>query len=239
MPAITNKQRQLNQFFSALKKGHDSAEPAPLPVLEEFVYGICREGTTRKLADRAFRNLRGTFFDWNEVRVSGVREVEEALADLPEAEARAERLVSFLQEVFEQKFCFDLESLHKKGLKDAAKQLAKYQAANDYVVAWVVQHSLGGHAIPLDLPTLRAVRRLGLIDGDRDDLEAARASLEHLVPKARGHLFSDLISSLAEDLCLEEEPRCAHCPLCSECPVGQDAVREGAVAGRGSRPKPR
>src|SRR5439155_10868311 len=100
---------------------------------------------TRDQADRAFRGLREQFFDWNEVRVSSGREVEEAIADLPEAEPRAERLISFLQEVFEADFSFDLEGLRKKGLKEAAKQLATYQAANDYVVAWVVQQSLGGH----------------------------------------------------------------------------------------------
>src|SRR6516225_8239051 len=114
MPAITNKQRQLNQLFSAFKKGHDAADSAEL-------------------------------------------------------------LISFLQEVFEKDFTFDLEGLRKKGLKEAAKELAKYQAADDYVVAWVIQQSLGGHAIPLDAPTLRTARRLGLIDHDGDDAEALRA----------------------------------------------------------------
>src|SRR5581483_8077086 len=241
MPAITNKQRQLNQLFSAFKKGHDAPEPEELPVLEQFVYGVCREGATREQADRAFGALRELFFDWNEVRVSSAREVEEALTDLPDAEPRAERLISFLQEVFEADFSFDLEGLRKKGLKEAAKQLAKYQAANDYVVAWVVQHSLGGHAIPLDVPTLRAARRLGLIDCEPDDMDAARASLEHLVPKAKGALFCDLMSHLAGELCWEEEPQCPACPLSRDCPSAQEeTVRVSVAAGaRAGRPKPR
>ena len=54
-------------------------------------------------------------------------------------------------------------------MRQAAKQLARYQAANDYAVAWVTQQSLGGHAIPLDDVTLRVLRRLhqelqGLLD---------------------------------------------------------------------------
>ena len=38
MPAITNKQRQLNQLFSALKKGHDASEPehAHLTLVDTF-----------------------------------------------------------------------------------------------------------------------------------------------------------------------------------------------------------
>jgi len=239
MPTITNKQRQLTQLFSAFKKGHDVPESEAVPVLEQFLYGICRESATRALADRAFNNLREQFYDWNEVRVSSTREVEEALGDLPEPEVRAERLVSFLQEVFEKDFSFDLEGLRKKGLKEAAKELAKFQAANDYVVAWVVQQSLGGHAIPLDVPTLRTTRRLGLIDCDPDDMEAARASLEHLVPKAKGTLFCDLVSTLAGQSCWEEEPRCPACPMAGDCPTAAEIGTREVVGARAGRAKPR
>jgi endonuclease-3 len=241
MPAITNKQRQLNQLFTAMKKGHDAPDYGELPVLEQFLYGICREGATREHADRAFGNLREQFFDWNEVRVSSAREVEEALLDLPESEPRAERLISFLQEVFEADFSFDLEGIRKKGMKEAAKHLAKYQAANEYVVAWVVQQSLGGHAIPIDLPTLRVTRRLGLIDCEADDVDAARASLEHLVPKAKGAQFCDLVSTLAGEVCWEDEPQCGSCPMAADCPSAQEQERTAGVGlgGGRSRPKPR
>src|SRR5581483_8120209 len=144
----------------------------------------------------------------------------EAMENLPNAEARAQRLISLLQEVFETTYSFDLEALHKKGLKQAAKQLSRYQAANDYVVAWVVQHSLGGHAIPIDAPALRALRRLGLIDGDDTDPEARRASLEHLIPRVRGALFGELVSALAEEICIEDDPDCPSCPLVADCPTG-------------------
>src|SRR5262245_32852498 len=187
MATTTNKQRVLDRIFH-LKKRYEPGAPAERPVLEEFVYGLCREGATPEQADRAYRNLCERFFDWNEVRVSSQRELEEALSDLPEPEARAQRLVSFLQEVFETTFSFDLQDLlvKKGGLKAAAKHLSRYQAADEYVVSWVVQRSLGGHAIPLDPPAQRALTRLGLIDEEQNDLEAARASLEHLVPKAKG-----------------------------------------------------
>src|SRR6202011_1475190 len=114
---------------------------------------------------------------------------------------------------FETTFSFDLESLQKKGVKQAAKQLARYQAASDFAVAWIIQQALGGHAVPLDAPSLRTLRRLGLIESDQNDLEAIRASLEHIIPKVRGSLFGELVIALAEELCLEDEPLCGSCPL--------------------------
>ena len=177
MATTINKQRLLTHLFNAARKAAEAEpEPEPRPVLHEFIYALCREGATPRTGRPAFSNLCERFFDWNEVRVSSLRELEEAFDGLPNAAARAERLSAFLHEVFETEFSFDLDKqLLKKGLKLAAKQLAGYQAANDYVGAWVMQRSLGGHAIPLDAPTLRCARRLGLVDGDhQDDAERPR-----------------------------------------------------------------
>src|SRR5437667_2203901 len=81
MPTTINKQRVLNQLLAA-QKGAEPPAPEPLPVLEQFVYAVCREGATREQADRAFRRLKDDFYDWNEVRVSSTREIEEALEEL-------------------------------------------------------------------------------------------------------------------------------------------------------------
>lgn len=229
MPATSNsKQRLVNQIFSTLPKHLDVKEgpggkPETQPVLEQFIYAVCRQGATRAVADHAFRKLRENFFDWNEVRVSSVREIADALDELPHPEARAQKIIDFLQEVFELNFSFDLESLHKKGLKVAAKQLARYQAADDYNVPWVIQRSLGGHAMPVDEGTERTLRRLGLLDSETSDGEAVRSSLEHQIPKAKGPLFTDLISVLAAEFC-HEEPQCRNCPLSSQCPKNMETA---------------
>jgi endonuclease-3 len=237
MATTINKQRLLSQVLAtAPKSAGDGGEARP--VLEQFIYALCREGATRAQADAAFRHLQERFFDWNEVRVSSVRELEEAFEGLSGAELRAQRLVAFLQEVFETTFSFDLEGLQKKGLKQAAKQLGRYQAANEYAVSWVVQRTLGGHAIPLDAPTLRCARRVGLAEAGGDEAEA-RASLEHLVPKAKGPAFTDQISHLAGTWCGEEEPNCPACPLAGECPTAQENGALSVGAGRSHRPKPR
>ncbi len=205
MANVVNKQRVLSQIFTTLKKRYEPKEPESRPVLEQFVYAICREGASRKQADRAFRGLQERFFDWNEVRVSSPREIEEALGDIPSADARAQRIIALLQEVFETTYSFDLDPLAKKGLKQAAKQLSRFQAANDYSVAWVVQQALGGHAIPLDGPSVRVLRRLGLVEEESDNPESLRASVEHLIPKARGPLFAELLSAMAHDTAWEDD----------------------------------
>src|SRR5262245_54864523 len=94
MATAVNKPRLVNQIFGTLK-GKAPAEPPARPVLEQFLYAICREGATRSKADRVFANLKERFFDWNEVRVSSVRELADVMEDLPEAETRAQRIIDF------------------------------------------------------------------------------------------------------------------------------------------------
>lgn len=237
MSVTTNKQDLLNTMFTTLRKHYSVSDPVERPVLEQMIYALLRDGTTTEEADAAFERLKSQFFDWNEVRVSSDHEIVEAFVGLPDAAVRAERVISLLQEVFESTYSFDLDSLHKKGVKQAAKQIGRYQAANDFTVAWVTQQTLGGQAIPIDAPTLRTVRRLGLVDSDAVDSEAVRTSLEHHVPKAKAPLFTELISLVARDHCWEDSPNCSQCPLRSECLTGltDPRGRKGAKA----KPKPR
>ena len=179
------------------------------------------------------------FFDWNEVRVSTVQEVADALGGLPGAGDRAKRIVDFLQEHFERTYSFDLEDLEKKGLKQAAKQLARYKdkGVTDFVVAWVTQRSLGGHAVPLDEPTLRVLNRLGVIDADADDLEAVRGVGRALHPEGQGvrvHRGAD--PARRRRSAPKATPQCPQCPLKTDCPTGQELLAKGRPD---AKPKPK
>ena len=85
----TAKQKRLTHLFSILGKGARADSTEQKPVLEQFIYAVCREGTTRDLAEQAYKKLLDGFFDWNEIRVSSVHELAEALSSsLPDAETR-------------------------------------------------------------------------------------------------------------------------------------------------------
>lgn len=230
MPSATQKQKLLNRLY-ALKKDLALAEVPARPVFEQMLYAICREGASAEQADQAFQNLQTQFFDWNEIRVSTVREVGTAISHLSQPGERARRIISFLQEVFETAFSFNLESMQKKGLKLAEKQLERFQASNPFTTAYVLQHSLGGHSLPLDGDMLRCLRRLELVDEDTTP-EAAQGSLEHLIPKAKGVQFCETVSAIAQEHCLET-PRCPSCPMKQLCPTAQelDTPTEAAAGG--------
>ena len=240
--AAPSKAQYLNVIHTTLKKRY---KPKPdrldgrLSVLEAVIYGICHEGTTREQANQALSRFKDGFFDWNEVRVSSVEEIQHALIGFPAAEPRAQKIRRFLRQLFEKTYSFTLDALVKKPLKESLKVLAEYDAfGSDYVEATVVQLALGGHAIPVDEPCRRALVRLGIADAEVEP-EALRSLLERAVPKNRGIEFSELIEELAHDTCVEGPPDCPRCDLRKTCPTAAalkeetaSSVRQAAASAR-------
>ena len=179
--ATQSKSQFLTDVHAQLKRRY---KPKPdrsagrLSVLEAVVYGICHEDATREQANQALSRFKDQFFDWNEVRVSPIAEVQETLADIPDPQGRAERIRRFLRQLFSKTYGFSLEPLTKKPLKEALKVLHAYEAfSSDYVTATVIQQALGGHAIPIDSATRRALERLGI--------SRSRSPVPALHPRAR------------------------------------------------------
>ena len=138
----------------------------------------------------------------------------------------------FLRQLFNRTYGFTLDTLAKKPLKEALKTLRTYEAfASDYVTATVIQHALGGHAIPVDKPGQRALRRLGITE---PEVPALRAVLERAVPKNRGAEFLDLIEDLTNDTCIEGEPDCPRCELKKICTFALNRKTESKASSRSS-----
>jgi endonuclease-3 len=234
--AHQSKAQILNEVHTLLKKRF---KPKPergaarLTVLEAVVYGVCHEGTTREQANQALSRFKDDFFDWNEVRVSTIEEVQSALAGLPDPEPRAQRIRRFLRQLFEKTYGFTLEPLTKKPLKESLKVLADYEAfTSDYVQATVIQQALGGHAIPVDLPARRALERLGIADSETE-IVAIRSLLERAIPKNRGVEFVNLLEDLVNSTCFfDTDPDCPHCDLRKLCPTAHTRKEEAQIAAR-------
>jgi len=216
--ATQSKTQLLTNVHSLLKRRYKSKadrNASRLSVLKSVVYGICHEDTTREQANQALSRFNDGFFDWNEIRVSSLDEIQENLAGLPDPELKAQRIRRFLRQLFNRTYGFTLDGLTKKPLKEALKVLRTYDAfSSDFVTATVIQQGLGGHAIPIDKASRRALMRLGIAESE---LTALRAVLERAVPKNRGAEFLDLIEDLANDTCVEGEPDCPHCELRKIC----------------------
>lgn len=228
MATAAGRQKMAGAVISRKAATPESEAPLELTVLDQVIFAICREDSLQEKAEAAFRNLQTRFFDWNEVRVSSTGELMEALAGLPNARARAERITAFLQEHFEATYAFDLEGLLKKGVKGTAKQLEKAGGMNDFTLSWVNQRAIKAQTIPVDASMLRCAKRLDLVDATVDKTAEAREALEGFVAKTKVVDFTDSLSRIAVEFCHERNPACPSCPMVGECPSAK--APKGAAA---------
>jgi len=194
-----SRTQQVTRLFELLSKTYRKRPAdAERPVLENLVFAAVLENTRYEIASRVFTTLKEEFFDWNEVRVSTVRDLADAGSGLPDPVAAAQRVKQALQYVFESSYSFDLEDLQKLPIGQAVERLQKIEGVTRFMVAYVVQNALGGHTIPLDAATLRVLNILGLAD-ESEVISGTVGGLERAIAKSQGRDFAWALHELGAE----------------------------------------
>jgi endonuclease III len=197
--STVSRTAQFGKLHKVLKKHY---KPVPTnagrTVMEHLLFACCLEDARYEAAEEAFAALVHTFFDWNEVRVTSISELSEVMACLPDPRAAANRIKRVLHAVFEARFNFDLEETKKKNLGPTINWLEELDGATRSAVAFVVQASLGGHAIPIDSGTMAILKLLDLVS-EKDAEKGEVPGLERAIPKSKGVEFGSLLHQFAAD----------------------------------------
>ncbi|MBA4018830.1 MAG: hypothetical protein C0483_16810 [Pirellula sp.] len=197
--AAINRAALLTKLHKVLKKHYEPVLPVPgRTLLENLLFACCLENSPYDAAEQAFEAVSKTYFDWNEVRVSTVKEIAEVMKQLPDPQASAARLRRCLQSVFEANYSFDIEPMKKLNLGQAVQKFESYDGASPFVVSYITQTSLGGHSVPLDDGAVGALQVLGLM-GEKDTAKTGCTGMERAIPKNKGLEFGSLLHQLSID----------------------------------------
>ena len=198
--ASSNRAASLVKLHKQLKKLYKPVQPAvDRPLLEQLLLACCLENAPYDKAETAFAAITESYFDLNEVRVSGIAELAETTSGLPAPRAAAANLKQILQSVFEATYSFDLEAMKKLNLGVAVKRMQQWKGTTPFVVSYAIQSALGGHSIPLDRGALQVLFVLGVID--EKELKAGSVKgLERAIAKSKGIEFGSLLHQLGAEL---------------------------------------
>ncbi len=197
MTAVS-RSAQFSKVQKVLKKSYKAPVHAGRSVIEHLLFACCLEDARHDAAEEGFAALVHTFFDWNEVRVTSISELSEVMACLPDPRSAANRIKRVLHAVFEATFNFDLEDRRKKNLGPTIKWFEKLDGSTPFTVAYVVQHALGGHSIPIDTGTMAVLRVLDFVS-DKDVTAGSVPGLERAISKSKGIEFGALLHELGAD----------------------------------------
>jgi endonuclease-3 len=200
MSSTPNRTTLLTKIHRVLKKHYKPHAPrGEQPVFESLLFACCLENAPHDVAERVFEAVKTSYFGWNEVRVTTVKELSEVMSALPDPAAAATNLKSVLQNTFESEYEFSLESIKKKNLGDAIKRLQKLVGGSPFAVAYATQVALGGHSIPVDRGALSALYALGAIT-EAEQSTGTVPGMERAIPKSKGMEFGSLLHELSVEL---------------------------------------
>lgn len=195
-----NRSVKYESLYKSLKKHYKPvSDPPERSVLECLLYACCLEDARLEQADEAFAKLQQTYFDWNEVRVTTVAELAEALKALPFPAQAAARIKQCLQSVFEARYQYDIDDLKKANLGKAVAEIEAWKGITPFVVAYISQHALGGHAIPAGQVIYEAMWQCEILTFAEIDKKSL-PGIERAIPKNKGIEFAGLLHQFANDL---------------------------------------
>jgi endonuclease-3 len=198
--AAKNRAGQINKVLKVVKKHYKpAAAPKDRSLLQHLIFACLLENSSHEAAEKAFHSLSNDYFDWNEVRVSTVKELAEVSKPLNDPNEAATRLKRVLQSVFETHYSFDLEPLKKGNIGVAVKTIEKYNGSTPFTAAYVTQQALGGHSIPINQGLLQSMLIVGVVS-DGEAAKGAVPGLERVVPKSKGAEVGSLLHQLGVEM---------------------------------------
>ncbi|HWL07515.1 MAG TPA: hypothetical protein VNQ76_03855 [Planctomicrobium sp.] len=203
MPAkslkAADKQTILKKLVTEMKKRYGGSIPKQnRSVFETLLFAACLEDVGYEQAEAAYTRLLDGFFDLNEIRVSSVNEIEQALGEIEYSDWKAMRIREALQFVFEKHYSFDLEQLKRKTQEQAQKELVQIPHQTAFIRAYGIQHSLAAHLIPVDTRIHQLLVWLGLAE-EGSDAEAVGDDLKSGVKKTDAPLLCYLLKCTSTD----------------------------------------
>ncbi len=197
--SATNRAALFSKIHKVLKKHYEPViPPSDRSALEHLLYACVLENAKHDHVDEVFAKLQKNYFDWNEVRVTSVPELAEVMSTIPDAAEAAKRMKRALQSVFERHYQFDIELLRKAGLGKAVEALQKFNGVTPFVIDYMTQNALGGHAIPTNTAGLALLVVLDAVNAS-DAAKNRVPGLERAIAKNKGAEFASLLHQFAVD----------------------------------------
>jgi hypothetical protein len=230
-----DKSKVLARLLKLLKKEFGGpAKREQLPVLEALVFSACLENSSYEVADAAFSRLKSDFFDWNEVRVSTISELEPVFEGVHEPEWCAMRVRYILYYVFDHQYSYDFDGIKKKPFDLAYKQVSKIKHLTPFCRNYLLQKCLGSHVIPVDEKMVRTAIWLGLVPVGADEDSGAEL-LKGLIRKSDTAEFFWFLKSLSVsrngEAILEMSPKGDHLDLEFDLDDAEDRLND-VLSGR-------
>lgn len=210
--------RERIEYLDQLLLGEYGDQPQPpcREPLDELIFTILSQNTSRKNYERGFKDLKARFPTWEQALAAGQEEIEEAIKSGGLAKVKSTRILGILRQLKGERGELSLAFLHNLPLDEAYDYLLRYKGVGPKTAACVLLFACGMSAFPVDTHVHRLSLRLGLVPKGSDAV-ATQELLQKVVPSELAHRFHVNLVNHGREVCKAQKPRCEACVLGPEC----------------------
>ena len=217
------------------KRLSPSIRDYPTDILDLIIFHKLHLAMPLESAIRSFRNLKAQFVDWNEVRVSTLREIQEEIGKTPDSLSLAVFIKDLLEFVHHEHQNLSLEFLAEQNLGEIRRYLKQVRGLDNSTVNLILRVRKEHPVLPLNRATETVVDRLGILrkSEKRDRKERV---LHELVNPEKALFLHHFLLNHSQEYCPPDEASvdCARCCVRHVCAFYEGA---GAKARRRSTPR--
>ncbi len=209
---------EISQILAGLRSRYGEPRRYPKrPPIDDLVTTILSQHTSDVNTGRAYRSLRTTFPDWDDVVEAPNEIVADAIRMGGLAEVKAPRIQRALRDIRDRVGSFDLRFLADLPVDEARNWLTSLHGVGPKTASCVLLFSFDRPVMPVDTHVHRVSKRLGLIS-TRTTADQAHQLLEAIIPPEETFAAHMLFIKHGKSTCIARRPRCSDCILVQCCP---------------------
>lgn len=192
--------------------------------LDELVFIVLSQMTTRQSYGRVYDRLRTTYPSWEALLDLPLAELKEAIRDAGLINQKAPRIKAVLASLKGDFGSVTLEPLRGMADDEAERYLTALPGVGLKTAKCVLAlSSLRRQVLPVDTHVWRVSRRLELVGGDLP-YSRVHGALEEVVPPEDRYSFHVNNLTHGKLTCIALRPRCHRCPLIEVCPYPRQSA---------------
>jgi endonuclease-3 len=199
--------------------------------ISQLVRSLISSRTSDEISEIVYRRLVSRYPAWSELAEAQPNEIEAAIADVTQAQAKSRQLSRALRRIAASHPDFRLDFLGHLPVEQALRWLERLPGVGRKVAAATLNFStLNRPAFVIDTHVLRVLRRLGFVGSKADTRRAyyvVMEAAEYWSAQELAELHA-VMKRLGQTVCRSGEPRCERCPISKYCKTAVAALRPNA-----------
>lgn len=218
------RSRLLRQTLAILEKQLGRRRRRRRPdALETLLHSVLAGNGSDLLAARILEKLHQELVDWNELRVTTPRDIEELISPLSDAADKALILRRILHKLFRERHSLSLGHFKRFGQDRLSQDLDELGGLTEPMRARILLKAFDVNVLPMTEDIERITKRLGLIENYLTS-DKVKEAIEEILPPKRVYSFFHLMSEHAESVCTARNYVCTTCILTSVCARGKSVT---------------